>query len=331
MSWSRSHVRRADQFRSSSSMTRQILSNCVVLLAGIGLGSIARSAIHNTSSGEGCGGKTGSREDAKDSSPPTDGQDAAASGGSGVIGHGPFLQLGSALLFLLLFVKAYAVAGFSLTTAGELVATAPVAVLMGTLASYAYFLVPLLFLACAVYVSKAGTRAGDWTKAALTALVIVSFVLSPTPYLLALTVGALVWKGFGRLLFARLRPLRFLDSFASYVSVVLVVFIFITLDRPWVPAEVLTLKSPAIIKTSKGVIERTDQPVVHVLATGDWITALNADTRFIMKIPSADVIQRTICHHSRQPPGIRPIFYEFTDRAYRSPNTSCDTLPTRLP
>lgn len=331
MFWSRSHKKWVGQSRSGSSMTRPILSGCVVLLAGIGLGSIARSAIHNTSSGQGCSGKTGWREDVKDSSPLTDGEDAAASGGPDVIQHGPFLQLGSALLFLLLFVKAYAVAGFSLTTAGELVATAPVAVLMGTLASYAYFLVPLLFLACAVYVSKAGASAGDWTKAALIALVVVSFALSPTPYLLALTGGAVLWKGFGWLLFARLRPLRFLDSFPSYLSVVLVAFIFSTLNRPWVPAEVLTLKSPAIIKTSKGVIERTDQPVVHVLSTGDWITALNADTRFIMKIPSADVIQRTICHHSQQPPGARPIFYQLTNRTYRSPNTSCDILPTRLP
>jgi hypothetical protein len=243
-----------------------------------------------------------------------------------LVADAPLFQVGSALLFLLLLTKAYAVAGFSLTTTGELIATAPLAVLLGTIASYAYVALPLLFVISVGWLRRQENRDLRWQRIVAWAVLIVSLVLSPLEYLIAVSLGALLWTVVGRRVLLWMGSARPVNLLVTYVVAVLVGFLLLTMERPWVPAEVLELRSAAIVSTRLGQIERDDRPVVYVLKSDSWITALNADTRFVMHISSSNVLSRTICHHDEQLSGSRPLLYYVLGRSYRSPNTACENL-----
>ncbi len=93
-------------------------------------------------------------------------------------------SIGAVALALFALVKAYAAANFSLTTTSALLTTAPLGVLLGTLASYSYQIFPLLGLAGVAWVASI-YRASGWTPicTAVAGFSVLAFLISPWPNL----------------------------------------------------------------------------------------------------------------------------------------------------
>ena len=108
---------------------------------------------------------------------------AADNGSSGF--DATFIQVMSFLLVLLLLIKAYGVARFSLTTSVALVTAAPLSVLIGTLELYAYAFIAAL-AAAALWLLIMGMLANGelrrWTPLTF-ALFIFATLLAPPLYL----------------------------------------------------------------------------------------------------------------------------------------------------
>lgn len=119
-----------------------------------------------------------------------------------------------------------------------------------------------------------------------------------------------------------------------------------TRDSLWRPAEVLVLAHPAAVNekvpnpsylldpkhNQKYLPPRLDAtPIVYVLKDdGPWVIALTAQERFLMRIPAGQVRARYVCHpRGVGETGHRPIYYPWA-RDYKSPNTSCEGVQTRL-
>ncbi len=118
--------------------------------------------------------------------------------------HSPldYRTVGTLLLFLLLTAKAYGVAGFSLTTAAELIAASPLTVFFGTIALYTYVIMAFIFI-WSTWLLIAGMRGNKtYGKLAPFLLVLTIFtgLLAPLPYLVLAVLGALISIGISALL-----------------------------------------------------------------------------------------------------------------------------------
>src|SRR5664280_1308925 len=113
------------------------------------------------------------------------------------------LKLFSVLIVLLLLVKAFGVAHFSITTTLMLVTAAPLTVVLGTLASYGYMmsaiatLFALAWLWSLIATRRANPGRDIWVPVAL-AILVASVLLTPWDYWWKVLVGAalpllLVW------------------------------------------------------------------------------------------------------------------------------------------
>lgn len=270
---------------------------------------------------------------------------------------------GLAILYLLL--KAFVVANYSLTTAGALIVAAPLAVLVGTVTAYLNLAFLLIMVATAAWLfrRRAGTPqspADPETKnieAMAVGLLLASTLFLPWPFSISYfrdgILGALVYilaiGGLAVALWATSRMARRrmlgssrsgLDRVATWLAWLFtprhiiaasVVFLLLpTLNRPWVPAEVLVLRNAVAIQDSHlddGRLRRSRYPVVYVLAQdGEWLTVLDADTRILLRLPIEEVAHRQVCRHREQPPGSVPIWSYLTGFRYDSPNTMCHTL-----
>lgn len=237
------------------------------------------------------------------------------------------------LIPLLLIAKCYGVAKFSLTTSGALISTAPVTVLLGTLALYAYVALPLGFLAVVSWLHDARSdgKAAGGSRLVAWALAVVLALLSPWAYLWPLAVVAVLYRILLQRTPGHWRLLRGVSAapMASFAAVVLSGFVLYTIEKPWVPAEVLVLDRAAMTgEHADGVRDDFDEaPIAHVLSDdGDWVIALHAEKRYLMHIPSGEVQERIICHlDGEQLQGRRPLLYVLQDIHYNSPNTLCST------
>jgi hypothetical protein len=171
----------------------------------------------------------------------------------------------SLLLVLLLLVKAYGVARFSLTTSVTLVTAAPLSVLIGTLELYAYAFTAAL-AAAALWLFIMGMLANGelrrWTPLTFT-LFLFATLLAP-PLYLYWTFGAVILSLILYQIFVKTRHVRSLymrltrsadmpspSRIAACVAALLAAgFLLFTIDRPWLPAEVVALKHPIIVRTS---------------------------------------------------------------------------------
>jgi hypothetical protein len=245
---------------------------------------------------------------------------------------------GAVLLTGFALTKAYAVADFSLTTGAALLTAAPVAVLLGSLMSYAYWVFPLVSAAT----SWAGFRiwkAEGWSGQAITLLGVAVFtaLLSPARPLLtialALTGFVLVFRlpalaadrRAERRLPRRtwLRPLawiahRKLFSIQLFFLVAAFWVLLTSLTEPWIPIEIITFHDNGGQHLILG----------NVLAADDtWTTILRAGDRGLSRIKSDDVLTRQLCHLTgSQPPGQAPLLWTIAGRSYNSPNHSCARL-----
>ncbi|MGR7026257.1 hypothetical protein [Geodermatophilus sp. URMC 62] len=108
--------------------------------------------------------------------------------------------VGAVLLTGFALVKSYAVGHFSLTTGAALLTTAPLTVLLGSLMSYAYWVLPLAALALAYGAHRSRRRSGAWTweGAAMLGLAAFAALLSPVCPLLTCTLAFLAFLAVAR-------------------------------------------------------------------------------------------------------------------------------------
>jgi hypothetical protein len=159
------------------------------------------------------------------------------------------------------------------------------------------------------------------------AVAIVSVLLSPWPYpwpplviAILVVIGAAVVNRL-RLKRGRLRISR-PAVYASSIALMAAGFLLWSLDKPWVPAEVIAIKQPLLADPTGSVPNPT--PTVYVIGTtGDWLTVLVEDTRKIVYIPSSWLSARITCHEDGQLSGRRPLLYVLDGKRYSSPNLSC--------
>lgn len=247
------------------------------------------------------------------------------------------VKVGAVLLPVLLLAKAYGVAGYSLTTAGVLVAADPVRVAIGTTVSYMYVLIPFAAVVCA-WLLFLGDITHKWAKLALLVALLLLVALSPWYYLwrvllVAAVVGVLAFAA-AAVYGSRPKAVESSDQpekwtfhcpkkavtavFGSLMAViVLPIFLLNTIDRSWLPQEVLVLRTPLVTNALDQVVQM--RPVVYVVSVdGDWITALTEKDRRIIHVPASEVVSREVCHDSNGFKGAGPMYVE-----YSSPNLAC--------
>lgn len=231
---------------------------------------------------------------------------------------------------VLLMVKAYGVGHFSLTTTAALITTAPVTAVLGTIASYAYVLWPVLAVGlCWWVLTSASTTAHRLLGVVV---MLLAGLLSPFVYLLPVaSAGAAFYR-----LAMRIEARRGEASgnlrrqlLPVFVLLSVVTFLVVTLDKPWAPAEVLVLEQPVLVKPHGNV--RDQYPIVYVLdGQGSTVSAMVADTRYVLHIPTDQVKGRLTCHAAGQLAGHEPVLSWLKRESYDSPNLLCSRLTTHL-
>jgi hypothetical protein len=238
-------------------------------------------------------------------------------------------KVAPALLILLLLVKVYGVAHYSLTTATALVTAAPLSVLLGTLALYEYAVMAALAATALLWtISLFFTEERDLRKWAPLALVLGIFTALVTPLFYLRWAGA----AFALVLLAWL-PLRHriaLSAIAAYVAAAVAAgFVLVTVSNPWLPAEVVMLRQP--IQASPRLSATSSILTVFVISEDNgWETMLVDNDRYLVWLPAADVESRIICHQNNQLGQGRTFYQWIIGQPYTSPNVSCDPLVATL-
>ena len=252
-----------------------------------------------------------------------------------------FVKVMSLLLVLLVLVKAYGVARFSLTTGTALVTAAPLSVLIGTLALYEYaFLAAVAATALWLFIMGLVTDGEPrrWTPLTF-ALFLFATLLSPPVYLywtfaaVALSLGlylviAKVPRA-GKLYkrWTRSQGIPSPNKIGVCIAALLAAgFVLVTIDRPWLPAEVVVLKQPIVVRTTgpNQHSEKTSRPVVFIVSEQDDITTMLVDEdRYLVSIPTSNIAVSAICHLNGQLGDGQPLFWKIIGRSYSSPNLAC--------
>ena len=287
---------------------------------------------------------------------------------------GTLATLTPVLLILLLLVKVYGVARFSLTTATALVTAAPLSVLIGTLTLYQYVSMAILaagslLLSIAWYwhlypsAGPSGSlfvvptrmtlrrriRSASYTLyrhirfalrhpdfktilggrgpmrhlVPLTVLLMLfSLLLTPLYYLIraGITSAAIL------ILWIFLRRKVGLPALTAYAAVVaLVISLLLTLETPWLPAEVVSLKHPIFVglsSTHKRMMSH--DPVAFVVSDENgWTAILVNGDRYLAWVRDSDINSRTICHLASQLGSGRTVYLVLRGQPYISPNIGC--------
>jgi hypothetical protein len=252
-----------------------------------------------------------------------------------------FIQVMSLLLVLLLLVKAYGVARFSLTTSVALVTAAPLSVLIGTLELYAYaFMAALAAVALWLFIMGmlANGELRRWTPLTF-ALFLFATLLAPPLYLYwtfgAVAISLILYQIFIKSpragnLYRRLTRSGGMPSpsrIAACIAALLAAgFLLVTIDRPWLPAEVVALKHPIIVRTTgaRQHSEKTSRPVVFIVSEqNDETTMLVDEDRYLVSISTNDIEVRVTCRLEGQFGSRAPLLWVILGRSYSSPNLAC--------
>lgn len=296
---------------------------------------------------------------------------------------GAVATLAPALLILLLLVKVYGVARFSLTTATALATAAPLSVLIGTLTLYQYAFMAIivagsLLLSIAwhwnLYPSAGVSRSffaapermrlryrirsasytffrrtrfalrhplkQSWIALThlktllrgqgplrhlvpVTVLLMLFSVLLTPPYFL---IRAGISSAAVLMLWSFLRRKVSLPALTAYAAAVaLVISLILTLETPWVPAEVMSLKHPIPVGlSSKHRAIRSQHPVVFVISDENgWTAMLVNGNRYFSWVRDSEITSRKICHLAGQLGSGQVIYLILRGQPYTSPNVGC--------
>ncbi len=241
------------------------------------------------------------------------------------------------MLALLFLTKIYGAARFSLTTSTALAAAAsPVSVLFGTLGLYEYAFIGLAASASA-WAFVAGIRQAGvrwWWPLTLPLAVFLS-LLTPFYYLKWAIASILVVFALRDIMTVASRIFSRADQpwvVPSYNKIAVMVamaavmtFVFATIQRPWLPAEVVNLSKPITIDPMTH--EEAARPVAYIIAEGNgWVTLLIDSDRYLAIVPETEVERQRICHLNGQLGNGQPFFDWIIGRPYVSPNLSCSDL-----
>ncbi len=248
------------------------------------------------------------------------------------------------VLFGLLLIKVYGVAGYSLETAASLVTAQSVSVIAGTLALYSYLAMALLAVV-SIYVIVIGFKDIELRKCAWVAvpLAVLGILLTPGKYLidsLVLLAGvlvvswllpAIVYNGPRKDAEVRWTLNHFnvgtFHRVAVFFSTLIVLLFFLsTISQPWVPAEIVKLRDQAAanltVKDPYGT--RTQYPVVFVVGNENGNIALLLDSdRDVIYVDPHDIVSQRICNLNNEPEGDATILERILHEPYTPHVISC--------
>lgn len=224
-------------------------------------------------------------------------------------------------LALLLLVKVIGVARFSLATATRLATAAPLSVVLGTLALYGYaFMALLAGLGVLLFVAGVAGRGNlrRWTPLTL-ALAVCATLITPVLYLIwtggAVAVVLALWLALHR--WVGPAPI------ALWVAApLLTAFVLATLSHPWLPAEVVTLRTPVVVDPQTK--ELSTRPVVYLLSEQNgWATMLVDSDRYLAVVPASDITAQRMCQAGSQLGDSRTLYQQLVRQQPGSPELAC--------
>jgi hypothetical protein len=240
--------------------------------------------------------------------------------GNGLDGAG-VARVAALLLLVLLLVKVYGVARFSAATATRLATAAPLSVVLGTLALYEYAFMALLagaglLLFIAGLLGRGNLRL--WAPLSL-ALAVFAVLITPLLYLIwaggALVVILALWLALHRWVSLTRVAL-------SVTAPLLAGFVLVTLTHPWLPAEVVTLRTPVIVNPRTK--ELASRPVVYLVSEQNgWVTMLVDSDRYLAVVPATDIQSQRICQANSQPGEGQTLYQRIIRQSYYSPELAC--------
>jgi hypothetical protein len=266
---------------------------------------------------------------------PAAGAQKSASSGFGLPDN--FLSysvISSVLLFGILLVKIYGVAHFNINIVATLASTSPASVALGTISIYSYFFLAMIGSASA-WLAVASLAPDAKFKALRGTLVFVTvflFLLTPWRYFLDAMILSLLLVGlqrFARWLWRKARPndwpkFSVLRASMASLGVISALFILVTLDQPWAPAEIVTLSHKVVTNQTTPDGSMSQRPVAFVLAEDKGsLELLIDDDRTVIYVDPADVKSRQICNLNDNPSSSDPVFENLLGDNYGAHVLSC--------
>jgi hypothetical protein len=256
---------------------------------------------------------------------------------------------------MLLLLKAYVVAGYSLVTASALVTSAPIAVLVGTVTSFLNIVVLVVFVVTSAWLygrwrkrNKTEDLDADEQKQ-VTLLVFAVWAMCllflPVPWSIeiyrrasilevvytisVIAIGVLLYYLCGYVS----RRLNWRRAEAGWFAVLVGVALLLpTLKTPWMPSEIWVLDQSIATRDlhadpGSERVKLSKYPVVFVLSVnGDWAVGMDVKTRLVLHIPAKNVKARVVCKYADTPPNTLPLWAFLSQYHYKTPNKYCGNL-----
>ncbi len=255
--------------------------------------------------------------------------------------------LSSLVLFSILLIKVYGAGHFNVNIVATLASSSPASVVLGTISIYSYFFLAVIgvaaaWLALASFFKRWGLKP---YRTLFAGTAIFLFLLSPLRYFVDAVVLSLIlvllqlsayvlWNkwlrrqsedAIKRLLSAVTRGRfrkkapwpRFGDweefslprASLTSLAVIFALFLLLTLDQPWAPSVVVTLKHPISTNQTRPIASLSRKPVAFELADDNGtMQVLIDDARTILYIPDSDIESKQLCNLNSNFMGSNPAF-----------------------
>ena len=236
--------------------------------------------------------------------------------------------ISSVLLFSVLLIKIYGVAHYNVNIIVALASTSPTAVLLGTIGLYSYiFMAVIAVAACCLFVtSLSRPRLAPFRLLLFISALFLS-ILAPWRFLVdsAVLIAALTFlQWIGCKLIFRNSSLSFMKAYMTSVVVILMLFTLVTLDQPWLPAEIVTLDHKVTTDNTEPLKSKSQRPVAFVLGEENGRVELLIDEdRNIIYVDAGDVVSREICNLNDNPMGSVPLFESLLGHHFGAHVLSC--------
>lgn len=238
--------------------------------------------------------------------------------------------ISTVLLFSVLLIKIYGVAHYNVNIVVALASSSPTAVLLGTIGLYSYIFAAVIAVAacCLFAASFTNSRLAPFRLLLFIGVLFLA-ILTPWPYLVDATIliGVLTflqWIGAKLPVIGQNSGFHFIKACITSVIATIMLFTLITLDRPWLPAEIVTLRHKIVTNQVEPIKSKSQQPVAFVLGeeTGR-VELLIDDDRNIVYVPTGEVVKREICNLNNNPMGSVPLFESLTGHHFKPHVKSC--------
>ena len=272
------------------------------------------------------------------------------------IGARELFGAASAFLMLLFLIKVYGVARYSLTTTTGLLTASPTQVVLGTVTIYAYYVLPALAVGTLWFAVRYRRRIRWSVWPVIVIVATVAALASPFEYLrteMGVVAAAFVAELALHVFLSRRSRLDFRPGRTSQLALsglqgmmivyfaagLLALQFLASLDAPWVSAQAFRLDRAAVVSTQQmtvqeGVLDIDSERVFvgyPISEENGWLTVLHADTRYLMRFPTASVMDRLTCHNEAdQLHGDRPLLAAIQGAPYNSHNIDCRLVADHL-